>query len=40
MLVMDNMNAHIGFLGERMNRNGKMPEEFVDEMSLENLNVT
>ncbi|MPC62955.1 hypothetical protein E2C01_057046 [Portunus trituberculatus] len=34
------MNAHIGLLDERMNRNGEMLEEFVNEMELENLNVT
>ena len=40
VLVMGDMNAHIGILGERMNRNGKMLEELVIEMGLENLNVT
>ena len=40
MIVMGDMNAHIGLLGERMNRNGEMLAEFVDEMNLENLNET
>ena len=38
VIVMHDMNAHTGILGERMNRNGEMLEEFVDEMGLENLN--
>ena len=40
MVVMGDMNAHVGILGERMNKNGEMLEEFTDEMGLENLNVT
>ena len=37
--MMGAMNVHIGILGEQMNRNGEMFEEFVDE-ELENLYVT
>ncbi|XP_045120039.1 uncharacterized protein LOC123509656 isoform X1 [Portunus trituberculatus] len=40
VLVMGDMNAHVGILGERVNRNGEMLGDFVDEMELENLNVT
>ena len=40
VLVMGDMNAHAGILRERVNRKGEMLEEFVDEMELENLNVT
>ncbi|KAK8402452.1 hypothetical protein O3P69_000692 [Scylla paramamosain] len=37
---MGDMNAHVGILGEQVNRNGEMLGEFVDELELENLNVT
>ena len=40
VIVMGDMNAHIGILGERMNRNGEMLVEFADETDLENLNET
>ena len=40
MIVMGDMNAHVGMLGEQMNRNGMMLDEFVNELSLENLNET
>ena len=40
VIVMGDMNAHIGILAERMNRNGEMIEEFVDEMGLENQQLT
>ena len=40
VIIMGDMNGHIGMLGERMNRNGEMLDEFVDEMNLENLNMT
>uniref|UniRef100_A0A0P4VRU1 Endonuclease/exonuclease/phosphatase domain-containing protein n=1 Tax=Scylla olivacea TaxID=85551 RepID=A0A0P4VRU1_SCYOL len=40
VIVMGDMNAHIGILGEQMNRNGEMLDEFVSEMDVENLNET
>ncbi|XP_050718462.1 uncharacterized protein LOC126999703 [Eriocheir sinensis] len=40
VIVMGDMNAHTGMLGERINRNGEMLAEFVSEMNLENLNET
>ena len=40
VMIMGDMNAHLGMLGERINRNGEMLAEFIDEMSLENLNET
>ena len=40
MIVMGDMNAHIGMLGERMNRNGEMLCEFTNEVNFENLNET
>ena len=40
VMIMGDMNAHSGILGERMNRNGEMLAEFIDEMNLENLNQT
>ena len=40
VVVIGYMNAHVGVLGEQMNRNGKMLGEFVNEMELENLNET
>ena len=39
-LIWANMNAHVGILGEQMNRNGDMVDEFVNEMDLENVNET
>lgn len=39
-MVMGDMNAHIGMLGERINQNGEMLNEFVYDMDLENLNET
>lgn len=32
------MNAHVSILGEQMNRNGDMIDEFVNEMDLKNVN--
>ena len=40
VIIMGDMNAHIGILGEQVNRNGEMLNEFVNEMDLENLNET
>ena len=40
IIIMGDMNGHIGLLGERINQNGELLDEFVDEMNLENLNVT
>ena len=40
VIVMGDMNAHIGMLGERMNRNGEMLAEFASDTDLENLNET
>ncbi|RUM30945.1 MAG: hypothetical protein DSY42_03570 [Aquifex sp.] len=38
--VMGDMNAHIGVLGEEVNRNGNLLLEFAEENGLEILNVT
>ena len=41
IIVMGDMNGHIGImLGERINKNGEMLLEFMDELNMENLNVT
>ena len=40
MMVVGDMNAHLGMLGEPMNQNGEMLAEFIDEMNLDNLNET
>ena len=40
VMIMGDMNAHLGMLGEQMNQNGEMLAEFIDEMNLENLNET
>ena len=40
VMIMGDMNAHLGMLGERINRNGEILGEFVDELNLENLNET
>ena len=40
VMVMGDMNAHLGMLGEQMNGNGEMLADFIDEMNLENLNET
>ncbi|KAG0725926.1 hypothetical protein GWK47_037610 [Chionoecetes opilio] len=40
VMVMGDMNAHLGMLGERINQNGEMLAEFIDELELENLNET
>lgn len=40
MSVMGDINAHIAILEERVKRNGEVLEESVDEMGLEDLNVT
>ena len=39
-MVMGDMNAHLGMLGEPVNRDDEMLEEFILEMNLENLNET
>ena len=40
IMVMGDMNGHIGILGELVNENGQRLIDFTEEMSLENLNVT
>ena len=40
VIVMGDMNAHVGILGEQMNRNRVMLDGFVNERDLENLNET
>ena len=40
IIVMGDMNGHIGILGEDVNVNGQMLLEFTEENELENLNVT
>lgn len=40
VIVVGDMNGHVGVLGERMHRNGELVDEFVDKIDLENLNVT
>ena len=40
VMVMGDMNGHIGILGEEVNENGQLLIEFTEEMNLENLNVT
>lgn len=40
LMVMGNVNVHIRILGERMNQNSEMVNEFVYDMTLENLNET
>jgi len=40
IVVMGDMNGHVGILGEPVNKNGELLNEFVFENELENLNVT
>jgi endonuclease/exonuclease/phosphatase family metal-dependent hydrolase len=40
IVVMGDMNGHVGILGEPANKNGELLNEFVFENELENLNVT
>ena len=40
VIVMGDMNGHIGLLDEPVNENGEKLNEFVYEMNLKNLNVT
>lgn len=39
VMVMGDMKGYAGVLGERMNTNGELLDEFVDEINLGNLNV-
>ena len=40
VMIMGDMNGHIGILGEEVNENGQKLIDFTEEMHLENLNVT
>ena len=40
IVVMGDMNGHVGILGESGNKNGELLNEFVSENELENLNVS
>ena len=40
VLIMGDMNGHIGILNERVNANGERLLKFMDEADVENLNVT
>ena len=40
VLIMGDMNGHIGILNERVNANGERLLKFADEADMENLNVT
>ncbi len=40
VIILGDFNAHVGLLNERLNRNGEMLDDFVNDMNLENLNVT
>ncbi len=40
IVVIGDMNGHVGVLGEPVNKNGELLNEFVFENGLENLNVT
>ena len=40
VLIMGDMNGHIGILSERVNANGERLLKFMDEADVENLNVT
>ena len=40
VVIMGDMNGHIGILNERVNANGERLLKFMDEADLENLNVT
>ena len=40
IVVMGDMSGHVGVLGEPVNKNGELLNEFVFENELENLNVT
>ena len=40
ILIVGDMNGHIGLLGEEVNENGQLLINFTEEKKLENLNVT
>ena len=40
VIIMGDMNGHIGILNEQINANGEKLLRFMDETDLENLNVT
>ena len=40
IIIMGDMNAHIGILGEKVNINGKLLQNFTDQQNLEILNIT
>ena len=40
VMIMGDMNAHLGMLEEQMNQSDEMLADFIDEMNLENLNET
>ena len=40
VVIMGDMNGHIGILNERVNTNGERLLKFMDEADVENLNVT
>ena len=40
VLVVGDFNAHIGILGERINKNGKLLEDLIEQSNLVNLNRT
>ena len=35
MVIVGDMNGHIGLLGEEVNENGQLPIDFTEEMRLE-----
>ena len=40
IIVMGDMNAHIGILGEKIDRNGELLLQLSEDMNLEILNIT
>ena len=40
VMIMGDMNGHIGILNEHVNANGERLLKFMDEADVENLNVT
>ena len=40
ILIVGDMNGHIGLLGEAVNENGQLLIDFTEDMRLQNLNVT
>jgi hypothetical protein len=40
IVIMADINGHVGILGEPLNKNGELLNEFVFENELEYLNVT